>query len=279
LFAGGIANGDVLFVKTRKDRSTIGGVLMDLATLKVKAAEETTRVFLERQGYVPDQDSDEWEDEYRRQFALAKERQRAPQLAAKPAPEILAAAQPAAEHSEWPQLSGPPAEVRWATSLRADRLKAIHDADIQVWLARSWTSAKSWIDTRELSVQAFLRRVQPRFVEHRRQCEEEAAALEAKSQAAAAVGSAIAEQIQAAGITVQGLIELVDVSPRTKTAPVKGKLAELNADDRRLRVFETTNPSTLLVIETSAADRIEYGIERDDGLVADLKLFAQIERR
>ena len=54
-----------------------------------------------------------------------------------------------------------------------------------------------------------------------------------------------------------------------QVAQRKAKLAELNADDRRLRVFETTNPSALLVIESRATDRHEYGTERDDGLTAD----------
>ena len=86
--------------------------------------------------------------------------------------------------------------------------------------------------------------------------------------------SALAEQIQAAGITPRALIELVDVSPRIKASPARAKLAELKADDRRLRVFDTTDPAALLVLEIGAAGRIEYGIERDEGLVADLKLFA-----
>ena len=250
---------------------------MDLATLKVKAAEETTRVFLETHGYVPDQDSDEWEDEYRRQFAHAKAQQHATPRSSSPTPEVLFASEQTAEPTEWPLLSGGPADVRWATTLRADRLKGIDNSDIRVWLSQTWTSAKNWIETRELSSPAFLRRVQPGFAEHRREHQERAAALEAERHSKAAAASAVAEQIQAAGITLGGLIELVDVSPRTKTAPIKAKLAELNADDRRLRVFETTNPSALLVIESRATDRLEYGIERDDGLIADLKLFSRLQ--
>ena len=99
--------------------------------------------------------------------------------------------------------------------------------------------------------------------------------LEAQRKAKADADAALAEQIQAAGITARGLIELVDVSPRTKAMPARAKLAELKADDRRMRVFDTTHPSALLVLESGAAGRIEYGIERDDGLLADLKLFAQ----
>jgi hypothetical protein len=250
---------------------------MDVASLKAKALEETTRFFLERQGYAPDPDSDEWEDEYRRQFALAKAQQETTQRDAGPSPAVAPAAPPAGPETEWPELSGPPAEVRWAATLRAIRLKQISDDETRISLARSWTSAKSWIDTRDLSVPAFLRRVGPGLAEHRRQLEARSAALEAERQAKADAAAAITARIQAAGITALGLIELVDVSPRTKAAPAKAKLAELHAGERRLRVFETTNPTALLVLEKGTAGRAEYGIERDDGLVADLRLFAQTE--
>jgi hypothetical protein len=246
---------------------------MDLASLKAMAAEETTRLLLEKHGFVPDSASEEWEDEYRRQFALAKVRQQ--QTTArrmKPAP---AAIDSAFERTEWPELSGPPAETRWALSLRADRLKEIQSEELRAWLARAWTSAKDWVGTRELSAAAFLRRVEAQYAEERRQLEQRTAALEAERQAKAAAASAIAQKIEAAGITAQGLVDLVDVSPRTKAAPIKAKLAELNAGDRRLRIFETVNPTVLLVIESGAAGRTDYGIEHDAGLVADLKLFAE----
>ena len=40
-----------------------------------------------------------------------------------------------------------------------------------------------------------------------------------------------------------------------------------------MRVFETTDPGSLLVKETVAEGRDEYGIESDAGLIAELKLF------
>jgi hypothetical protein len=58
-------------------------------------------------------------------------------------------------------------------------------------------------------------------------------------------------------------------------APLRGKLAELEAQDRILRIFETAKPEILMVLEKRANERTEYAIERDDGLVADLKLYAQ----
>jgi hypothetical protein len=87
----------------------------------------------------------------------------------------------------------------------------------------------------------------------------------------------IAGKVKAAGISARGLMDLVDVSPRVKTAPISAKLAELHADARHLRVFETTNSAALLILESGTAGRSEYAIERDDGLVADLKLFAQTD--
>jgi hypothetical protein len=73
------------------------------------------------------------------------------------------------------------------------------------------------------------------------------------------------------------LIDLIDVSRRSAAVPVRGKLAELRSGKRSLRVFETSNPDVFAVIERSEAGRSEYAIERDDGLVADLKLFGEAE--
>jgi hypothetical protein len=252
-------------------------IRMDLATLIAATTEETTRYFLEKLGYAPDQDSDEWEDEYRRRFAAARARAQAA-----PRPAAVAPDPPAAPPRrligaiELAELRGPPAEIRWAIALRAERLKDIEDSDVRLWLARSWTTAKSWIDTRELSVATFLHRVHPRFAEHRRQLAEQDAALEAQRHAEAEAASALAKEIEAAGITVRGLIELIDVCPRAKALPARAKLAELKIDERRLRIFETADPSCLLVLDSGAAGRTEYGIERDDGLVADLKLFSRM---
>ncbi|HEY0526316.1 MAG TPA: hypothetical protein VGD08_23175 [Stellaceae bacterium] len=251
---------------------------MDLKSLRDEALEETARFFSDKQGFLPDQDSDEWEDEYRRQFALVKARQEAAQRSGSPVRTDAAAAAKAASAprpDDGPALSGPPGEARWAAALRADRLKQIQDDDVRGWLLRSWTASKSWVETRELSPAAFRRRVEAEYAEHRRRAEEQAATAAAEQQAKADAASAIARQIQAAGITVEGLIDLVDVSPRVKAAPMRTKLAELVVEDRRLRIFETTNAAVLLVIESGAAERNEYGIERDDGLVSDLKLFAQ----
>jgi hypothetical protein len=99
--------------------------------------------------------------------------------------------------------------------------------------------------------------------------------LEAERQAKAAAAAALQAEIDAAGITVEGLIELIDVCDRLPAAPIKGKLAELEFGGRNLRVFETSDPAVLMVLEKAEAGRSDYGIERDEGLVADLRLFTR----
>jgi hypothetical protein len=248
---------------------------MDLESLKKQAVEATTRAFLEKDGVVPDPDSEEWEDEYRRQFARAKAGQ--PVAPAPSRPAVAPAAPLLPPEPDLPALSGPPSQARWAATLRDARLKEVESDDLRAWLAGAWTAAKDWLDTRELAAAAFRRRAEAEYAEHRRRLAAQSGTLEAERRAKAEAAAAITEKIRAAGITARGLIDLVDVSPRTKPAPAKAKLADLHADERRLRVFETTNPATLLVIESGAAGRSEYGIERDEGLAADLKLFGEAD--
>jgi hypothetical protein len=59
---------------------------------------------------------------------------------------------------------------------------------------------------------------------------------------------------------------------RTKIA---AKLAKSKSPGRNLRIFETSDPNLLLVKEKDLRGNHEYAIERDEGLVADLKLYAQ----
>jgi hypothetical protein len=246
---------------------------MDLKALKEQAAEATTRFFLDNHGLAPGEDSEEWEDEYRRQFELAKKQH----AMKRPVDATRAAAMVPADERKaaLPELSGAPAQKRWAIKLRADRLKEIQSSALHSWLAGAWTSAKDWIDTRDLSTPMFLHRVEPQHAEHRRQSEQRAGALEAERQAKAAVSAADQRAVQAAGITAEGLVELVDVSPRIAAAPLKAKLAEIDAGRRSLRIFETGNLDRLMVIENGESGRTEYAIERDEQLVVDLKIFAR----
>ena len=78
------------------------------------------------------------------------------------------------------------------------------------------------------------------------------------------------------GITPEGLVELVDASERFDLAPLTVKLAEIAVEGRHLRVFETGDPNLLLVKEKKGPLHEDYAIERDEGLVADLKLYAQM---
>jgi hypothetical protein len=248
---------------------------MDVKALRERAVEATARFFLDKQGYAPSDESDEWEDEYRRQFELLKKRAATPAAAAAPAPALGPADEGTAA---WPELRGAPAEQRWAAKLRSERLPQIHGKALRDWLAEAWTSAKDWIDSRDLSTAMFLQRAERQHAEHRRQSEQRARALEAERQSKAAAAEVDRRAVAAAGLTAAGLVELVDVSPRTAPATVKLKLAELDAGGRNLRIFETNAADRLMVIDTGEAGRSEYAIESDAALVADLKLFARAQR-
>jgi hypothetical protein len=245
---------------------------MDMKALREEAMAATARFFSENRGFLPGEDSEEWEEEYRRQFELAKKRNAMKRPA--DATRNPAVALTDKRKTAWPELSGAPAEKRWAVTLRADRLKDIQSDDIRGWLAGTWTSSKDWIDTRDLALPVFLHRVGIQYAEHRRQSEEKARALRAERQVNLAAGEAVQREVRAAGITAQGLVELIDVSPRTAPASLKLKLAEFSVGGRGLRVFESDNPAILMVIENGETGRSEYGIERDEGLVVDLRLFA-----
>lgn len=246
---------------------------MDLETLRSEVAEETARVLLDRHGFVPDQDSDEWEAEYRRQFALVKQRRQAG--AASPT-----AARPEAsrEASDGPALRGAPADARWAATLRAARLKELQSSELCRFLTETWIDAKVWLDTREVPALAFRRRVEAEYETNRRERQRAGAAEQAARRAKVAEDAAREAKLSAAGVSAKSLVELIDLSPRVKPAPLAEKLADLALDQRRLRVFATANQGVLLVKESGPDhSRTEYGIERDDGLVADLKLFADAQ--
>jgi hypothetical protein len=242
---------------------------MDLRLVREEAVEGTNRFFWDKQGFVPDPDSEEFEEEYRRQFELAKQRLASASPAA-PAVRPLAAAPP--DPTNWTELSGEPTQIRWAAALRAERIGEIRDPGIRDWLATNWTKAKSWVDTRELPTPVFLQRIAPHYAEYRKRADEQARVLAGEQQAREAAANQIRQAVAEAGITVDGLIELIDICDRLPSLPIKAKLAELESDGRNLRVFETTDPAVLMVLEKDKTGRSEYAIERDPGLVADLAL-------
>jgi hypothetical protein len=244
---------------------------MDLRSVREQAIEATNRFFADKQGFIPAEDSEEWEEEYRRQFARAKARSAAGDGGAAGPPSAGGA--PAAP--PLPDLTGTREQKHWAAAIRADRLAQIGDPQIRAWLAHDWTRAKAWIDTRELSPESFRARAAVWHADHRRQMAEKAKLVSAERASEAAAAAALKAQVAAAGITPEGLVELVDASERAEPAPIKDKLAEIAAADRTLRLYETANPAVLLVKEKNREGQSEYGIERDDGLVADLKLYAR----
>jgi hypothetical protein len=265
-----LASSSALMIPFAKPGKKRGNKAMDLRLVREEAIERTTRFFWDNRGFVPNEDSEEWEAEYRRQFELAKARHAGAAGAAAPAAEAPAAA---LDQRNWALLTGAPTQIRWAASLRADRLGAIRDLQVREWLATTWTKAKSWIDTQELPTPVFLQRIAPHYQEYRKKADEEARIRSQQRQAQQAEADALRKEIVAAGITVEGLMELIDICDRLPAVPIKAKLAELDHADRNLRIFETDDPAFLMVLEKDRAGRGEYAIERDDGLVADLGLF------
>jgi hypothetical protein len=242
---------------------------MDAKTLREHALVETERFFLTKFGTAPAEDSDEWEAEYRRQFNRLKNGA-ASSVPAAPADAIVEE-----KPSDLPAMIGTPADQRWAFALRSERLKQIQNRDLRTWLAHSWIKSKEWIDSRDLAIEAFLRRIEPPFEEARRKSATETAAADAARRVQEAAAKELQDKIKAAGISAAGLVELIDVSPRAAALAIKDKLAEIRLDGRTVRIFETANPAILMVLEKRDDGRSDYGIERDEGLVADLKLFAR----
>ena len=243
---------------------------MDLKLVREEAIEGTNRFFWDKHGFVPDPDSEEFEEEYRRQFELAKQRLSSARATASG---VNAPVSRAPDPANWAELSGEPTQTRWAAALRAERIAEVRDPGIRDWLGTTWTKAKSWVDTRELPTPVFLQRIAPHYAEYRKKTEERARVLASERQAKEAVADQIRRQVADAGITVAGLIELIDICDRLPPIPIKTKLAELDSEGRNLRVFETADPAILMVLDKDGAARSEYAIERDDGLVGDLALF------
>jgi hypothetical protein len=251
---------------------------MDPKALRAEALEETARFFLDKLGHVPDPDSDEFEVEYRRQFARAQQRQARSGPAA---PMTAARAALDEERLKWAELQGLPAEQRWANTLRDERMAQISRRDLRAWLGQAWATAQDWLATRDMPLEQFMRKIEAQFASHRQRYEEQAKAALAARQAKAVAALAIKRKIQAAGVTAQGLSEMVDASNRAQPAALKDKLAEFTVAERNFRVFESANPRVLMVLEKTGTgtetQRLQYAIERDDGLAADLRLFAEGE--
>jgi hypothetical protein len=241
---------------------------MDLDTLREAAIEATARALVEKHDIAPSEDSDEWEDEYRRQFAALKQRYGGDvQIAPRPAATAL--------KQPLPALSGTPEQLRWAASIREERLREIPSEAVRAFWAQTWTRAKVWVDTRDVPTAVLLQRLKPQYDEYRKKRVEAAEARKAETQKKAAEAAAYRRKLQEAGVTPEGLAELVDASERFDPAPIAAKLAEIDVAGRNLRIFETSDPNLLLVKEKDEHGHHDYAIERDEGLVADLKLYGE----
>ena len=246
---------------------------MDLNALREAAIEATARTLEQRLGFVPSDDSDEWEEEYRRQFAALRQRHGASVVT----PASRAPAAPVAPQRQWPELSGTPEQTRWAAAIREERMQEIASEPFRVWLGRTWTRAKLWVDTREVPASVLVQRLRPQFDEYRKKAAEAQTARAAEARKKAAELAAYEQRLKEAGINPEGLVELIDASDRFDPAPIAAKLAEIGVEGRHLRVYETTDPNLLLVKEKRGPVQLDdYAIERDEGVVADLKLFAQV---
>ena len=246
---------------------------MDLNALREAAIEATARALYDKLGIVPSDDSDEWEEEYRRQFAALRQRFGIDLKAA------AAAARPAAAggpQRQVPELRGTPEEQRWGASIREERLREIPSEPVCAFLVQTWPRAKQWIDTRDVPTQTLLLRLKPQYEDWRKKQADAAAARKAESAKMTAEIAAYKKRLNDAGITPDGLVELVDASDRFDPAPIAAKLAEVAVEGRHLRIYETSDPNLLLVKEKKGPLQLDdYAIERDEGLVGDLKLYAQ----
>jgi len=246
---------------------------MDLASLREAAIAATERALYDALGFVPSDESDEWEEEYRRQFVLLKQRYGNELTTTAPARPPAA---PAGPERQLPELSGTPEQLRWAASIREDRLREIPSEAFRTFLVRTWIRAKVWVDTRDVPTATLLQRLKPQFDDYRRKATEAAKARAAEAQQKAQALAAHQQRLKEAGITPEGLVELVDASERFDLAPLTTKLADISVEGRHLRIFETSDPNLLLVKEKKGPVQLpDYAIERDEAIVADLKLYGQ----
>src|SRR5579864_8548551 len=126
---------------------------MDLAALREAAIEATSRALYDKLGIVPSDDSDEWEEEYRRQFAALKQRH-AGELTTTTIsrPTSHPSNGQAGPQRPLPELRGTLEEQRWGASIRDERLNAIPNEAVRAFLVQTWPRAKQWIDTRDVPV-------------------------------------------------------------------------------------------------------------------------------
>src|SRR4051794_38984494 len=141
---------------------------MDLNTLREAAIEATARALDEKLGYVPNDDSDEWEDEYRKQFAVLRQRHGGDLRPVAPRPAAAPSGPARQPERNWPELSGTPEQKRGAATIRDERMRETRGEPFRVFLARTWTRAKQWVDPRDVPAAVLVTRLRPQFEEYRR---------------------------------------------------------------------------------------------------------------
>ena len=240
---------------------------MDLNTLREAAIEATARALDDKLGYVPSDDSDEWEEEYRRQFAALRQRHGGDLQARRAAPGGAPGA--AAVRSE----AGPSCPARRSRSAGRRRSATSGCARSRASRSASFSREPGRAPSNG-SIRATCRprcwytRLRPQFEEYRKQQEEAARARAAAATQKAAELAAYQQRLKEAGITPDGLVELIDASERFDPAPLAAKLAEIAVEGRHLRVYETSDPNLLLVKEKrgpAAARRLRDRARRGAG--------------
>ena len=241
---------------------------MDLSQLKEAAIAATVDALQRKLDVMPGEDSDEWEEEYRRQFALPKQRHGGGPQAPPPA------------RPPWPALQLP--------ELSGSRSRSVGPRRCAPSGCARSPSGRSRLDRADLDPRQAMgrhprgpgryaaQRAQSQYDEYRTQDRRGTAkARAAEAQQKAAAARRLPGELQQAGITPDGLIELIDASERFDPARWPRNLAKSAVAGRHLRIFETADPNLLLVKEKVPEVRSRLRIERDEGLVGDLKLFVQ----
>ena len=131
---------------------------MDLHALREAAIEATSRALYDKHGFVPSDDSDEWEDEYRRQFALLKERYGA-EVVTPPRP----ANGPATLQRQLPELRGTPESSAGAARSATSACARSRARRCEPSWSRPGPRAKQWIDTRDVPIRMLLQRLAPQY--------------------------------------------------------------------------------------------------------------------
>ncbi len=93
----------------------------------------------------------------------------------------------------------------------------------RAFLARTWTRAKQWIDTSDVPASVLVQRLRPQFEEYRRQLAEAAQRRAAESKKTAAELAAYQQRLKDAGITPEGLVELIDAQRTVRTGADRGQ--------------------------------------------------------